>query len=75
MSTYWLLHRLIGEAHCNAIAGAVQKGNKDLLDWLNNEIVELGKEKFFHADYEATLRSVYGKDSDADSLVVEGGKL
>lgn len=59
----------------DAIAPAVQKGNKDLLDWLNNEIVQLGKEKFFHADYEATLRSVYGKDSDADSLVVEGGKL
>ena len=59
----------------DAIAGAVQKGNKDLLDWLNNEIVELGKENFFHADYEATLRSVYGADSDADSLVVEGGKL
>jgi len=59
----------------DAIAPAVQKGNKDLLDWLNNEIVQLGKEKFFHADYEATLRSVYGKESDADSLVVEGGKL
>lgn len=59
----------------DAIAPAVQKGNKNLLDWLNNEIVQLGKEKFFHADYEATLRSVYGKDSDADSLVVEGGKL
>ncbi len=59
----------------DAIAPAVQKGNKDLLDWLNKEIESLGKEKFFHADYEATLRSVYGKDSDADSLVVEGGKL
>ena len=59
----------------DSIAGAVQKGNKDLLDWLNNEIVELGKENFFHADYEATLRAVYGKDSDADSLVVEGGKI
>lgn len=59
----------------DSIAGAVKKGNKDLLDWLNNEIIALGKENFFHADYEATLRSVYGKDSDADSLVVEGGKL
>lgn len=59
----------------DAIAPAVQKGNKELLDWLNAEIVKLGKENFFHADYEATLRSVYGKDSDADSLVVEGGKL
>ena len=59
----------------DAIAPAVQKGNTDLLDWLNKEIETLGKENFFHADYEATLRDVYGKDSDADSLVVEGGKL
>ncbi|MCR5290182.1 MAG: cysteine ABC transporter substrate-binding protein [Treponema sp.] len=59
----------------DAIAGAVTKGNTDLLNWLNNEIAELGKENFFHKNYEATLRTVYGADSDADSLVVEGGKL
>jgi len=59
----------------DAIAPAVQKGNADLLKWINDEIVALGKENFFHADYEATLRSVYGADSDADSLVVEGGKF
>lgn len=59
----------------DAIAPAVQKGNTDLLNWINDEIAALGKENFFHADYEATLRSVYGADSDADSLVVEGGKF
>lgn len=59
----------------DSIAPAVTKGNSDLLGWLNNEIKSLGKENFFHADYEATLRSVYGKDSDADALVVEGGKI
>lgn len=59
----------------DTIAAAVQKGNSSLLEWLNNEIVELGKENFFHANYEATLRSTYGADSDADALVVEGGKL
>jgi polar amino acid transport system substrate-binding protein len=59
----------------DAIAPAVQKGNADLLNWINDEIKSLAKENFFHADYEATLRSVYGKDSDADSLVVEGGNL
>lgn len=59
----------------DTIAAAVQKGNSSLLEWLNNEIVELGKENFFHADYEATLRSTYGAESDADALVVEGGKL
>lgn len=59
----------------DAIAPAVQKGNTSLLNWLNDEIKSLEKEQFFHADYEATLRSVYGASSDADSLVVEGGKL
>ena len=59
----------------DAIAPAVQKGNTSLLNWLNDEIKSLEKEQFFHADYEATMRSVYGASSDADSLVVEGGKL
>ena len=59
----------------DSINPAVKKGNTDLLNWLNEEIKALGKENFFHADYEATLRDVYGKDSDADSLVAEGGAL
>ncbi|MBO7486465.1 MAG: cysteine ABC transporter substrate-binding protein [Spirochaetaceae bacterium] len=59
----------------DTIAPAVSKGNTSLLNWLNDEIKVLGKENFFHADYEATLRSVYGPNSDADSLVVEGGQL
>lgn len=59
----------------DTIAPAVQKGNTDLLGWINSEIKSLEKEQFFHADYEATLREVYGKDSDAEALVVEGGKL
>jgi len=59
----------------DTIAPAVTKGNTSLLNWINAEIEALGKENFFHADYEATLRAVYGPKSDADSLVVEGGKL
>ena len=59
----------------DTIAPAVTKGNESLLNWINEEIKALAGEKFFHADYEATLRSVYGPKSDADSLVVEGGKL
>ena len=59
----------------DTIAPAVTKGNESLLNWLNDEIKALGKENFFHADYEATLRSVYGPNSEADSLVVEGGQL
>ena len=56
----------------DTIAPAVTKGNKSLLDWLNDEIKSLGKENFFHADYEATLLDTYGKDYE-DTLVVEGG--
>ncbi|MBO5555242.1 MAG: cysteine ABC transporter substrate-binding protein [Solobacterium sp.] len=59
----------------DSIAPAVAKGNETLLNWLNDEIKTLGEEQFFHADYEATLREVYGADSNADDLVVEGGVI
>ena len=59
----------------DSIAPAVAKGNDTLLSWLNDEIKALGEEEFFHADYEATLREVYGADSNADDLVVEGGLI
>lgn len=58
----------------DTIAPAVSKGNKTLLDWINSEIEALGKENFFHADYEATLTDTYGKDYE-EKLVVEGGKV
>lgn len=48
------------------------KGNESLLNWINDEMDRLGKEKFFHAAYEATLQDTYGADY-ADTLVVEGG--
>ncbi len=56
----------------DTIAPAVTKGNTTLLDWLNEEIVSLGAENFFHADYEATLVETYGADYE-DTLVIEGG--
>lgn len=56
------------------IAAAVKKGNTALLDWLNNELVELGEENFFHKDYEQTLAPVYGDAATPDDLVVEGGQ-
>ena len=56
----------------DTIAPAVSKGNSSLLNWLNDEIRNLGKENFFHADYEATLLDTYGKDYE-ETLVVEGG--
>ena len=55
------------------IAAAVKKGNSALLDWLNNQLVDLGEEDFFHKDYELTLAPVYGDAASADDLVVEGG--
>ncbi len=56
----------------DTIAPAVSKGNETLLNWLNDEIKQLGEENFFHEDYEATLIDTYGKDYE-ETLVVEGG--
>ena len=58
--------------NADTIAPAVSKGNESLLNWLNDEIVALGEEEFFHADYEATLADTYGLDYE-DTLVVESG--
>ncbi|MBR1900475.1 MAG: transporter substrate-binding domain-containing protein [Lachnospiraceae bacterium] len=58
----------------DTIAPAVTKGNETLLNWLNEEIVALGEENFFHADYEATLLDTYGADYE-DTLVIEGGAV
>lgn len=56
----------------DTIAPAVTKGNTSLLDWLNEEIETLGKERFFHKNYEETLVDAYGLDYE-DTLVVESG--
>ncbi len=57
----------------DTIAAAVQKGNADLLQWLNDELVTLGEENFFHKNYDETLAPVYGDTVNSDNLVVEGG--
>lgn len=57
----------------DTIAPAVQKGNETVLSYINDEIVKLAEEQFFHADYDATLKDVYGDAVDPDNLVVEGG--
>lgn len=59
----------------DTIAPAVQKGNKELLNYINDEIKKLGKENFFHKNYEITLAPVYGSAVNPDDLVVEGGQL
>ena len=57
----------------DTIAPAVQKGNTELLDWINEDIKALADEQFFHADYKETLEPVYGDAADPENLVVEGG--
>jgi len=57
----------------DTIAPAVQKGNDTVLAYINDEIQALAAEQFFHADYDATLKDVYGDAVDPDNLVVEGG--
>lgn len=59
----------------DTIAPAVTKGNETLLNWINDEITALAGESFFHADYDATLASVYGDAVDKENLVVEGGAV
>lgn len=59
----------------DTIAPAVQKGNDTVLTYINDEIKALAAEQFFHADYEATLKDVYGDAVDPDNLVVEGGVI
>ena len=59
----------------DTIAPAVQKGNRELLDFVNDEIDKLADENFFHKDFEETLKPVYGDEVDPDDIVVEGGRL
>lgn len=59
----------------DTITAAVQKGNQELLDFINKDIEKLGKENFFHKAYEKTLHPTYGDAAKADDLVVEGGKV
>lgn len=59
----------------DSIAPAVQKGNDSVLTFINSEIQALAEENFFHADYDATLKEVYGDTVNPDSLVVEGGVI
>ena len=57
----------------DTIAPAVQKGNDTMKAFIDEEIVKLAEEKFFHAGFDATLKEVYGEAVDPDNLVVEGG--
>jgi len=59
----------------DSIAPAVQKGNTELLNWLNEVIKDLGQEQFFHENFDATLKQVYGDSVQPENIVVEGGEL
>ena len=58
----------------DVIAPAVKKGNKELLDWINNELARLAEENFIQEAYDATLADIYGEEFK-ESIVIEGGKL
>lgn len=57
----------------DTIAPAVQKGNDTVRAYIDEEIKALAAENFFHADFDATLKDVYGEAVNPDSLVVEDG--
>lgn len=59
----------------DTIAAAVQKGNTELLEWINDEIRLLADEQFFHKAYEETLAPVYGDAANPENLVIEGGVI
>jgi polar amino acid transport system substrate-binding protein len=59
----------------DTIAPAVQKGNTELLEWINELIENLVDEQFFHTNYEINLLPVYGDTVDPDNIVIEGGKV
>jgi len=55
------------------VAAAVRKGNDGLILWLNDVITRRVENNFFHKNYEATLRPVYGTAANPDSIVIERG--
>lgn len=59
----------------STIAPAVKKGNKELLDWINKELVTIGKENFIKSAYDKTLLPAYGNMVKPEDVIVEGGKL
>lgn len=59
----------------DTIAPAVQKGNDTVRAYIDEEIKALAAENFFHTDFDATLKDVYGEAVNPDSLVVEGGVI
>ena len=53
------------------IAPAVKKGDKALLDWLNQDLEKLSKAGVIQQAYEKTLKPVYGDSINPKDLLVE----
>lgn len=57
------------------IAGAVKKGNTELLNYVNGLIKgKLKEEQFFHKDYDSTLKASFPDSFTAGQIVIEGGE-
>lgn len=56
------------------IAGAVQKGNAELLKQVNDTLAALGKEKFIEEAYNATLKNAFGDNINLQDVIIEGGQ-
>lgn len=59
----------------DVIAAAVQKGNAELRQFIDDLMVRLAEEQFFHKAYDTTLKAHFTDDIKADDIVIEGGKL
>ena len=55
----------------DVIAPAVKKGDSELLNWLNEEIVKLSKDGFLKQAYQKTLAPVYGDSVSESDILVE----
>ncbi|MDN2807586.1 transporter substrate-binding domain-containing protein, partial [Campylobacter coli] len=44
----------------DVIAPAVKKGDKELKEFIDNLIIKLGQEQFFHKAYDETLKAHFG---------------
>lgn len=55
----------------DVIAPAVKKGNTELLEWLNEEMVQLQKDKFLLQAYQETLAPIYGDLIEARDVTFE----
>ena len=54
-------------------AVAVRKGNDGLILWMNDVITRRVEDNFFHRNYEATVRPIYGTAANPASIVIERG--